>query len=210
MQISALTLEKESSESIGLGLANDREAVFGAEDTLQLKFTAFQNDIENLIQRSPNTIPVYFQNIGAAQFRGVELEGSYEAPGGYVRAAYSHVRGVDADYDYTLSSTPADSLSLTVARRISDRGLEFGWTAHVVNAISTGTRSAVTGVITTTNCPAYDVHDLFLNWAPVQGALAGSDIRFGIENVFNATYRNNLDQENGTGRNIKLTLTPTF
>jgi hypothetical protein len=28
--------------------------------------------------------------------------------------------------------------------------------------------------------------------------------------VFDTTYRNNLDQENGTGRNIKLTLTRTF
>jgi hemoglobin/transferrin/lactoferrin receptor protein len=209
-QAPAVTLDKEESESIELGLAYDRQGVFGSEDALQLKLTAFQNDIDNLIQRSPSSVPFYFQNIGAAEFKGVELEGSYEAPGGYVRLAYSHVRGVDADFDFTLSSTPADSLSLTVARRLPDRGLEVGWTAHVVDSIATASRNGTTGLITTTNFAAYDVHDLFLNWTPDQGVLAGTDIRFGIENVFDTTYRNNLDQENGTGRNIKLTLTRTF
>ena len=209
-QVAALNLEKETSESIELGLAFDRQAVFSAEDTLQVKLTAFQNDIDNLIQRSPSSVPVYFQNIGAAEFHGVELEGSYDAPGGYVRLAYSHVRGVDSDFDYTLSSTPADTFSLTLARRLPDIGLEFGWTAHVVGTISTSSRSTTTGIITTTDFAAYDVHDVFVTWRPENGALAGTDIQFGIENVFDSTYRNNLDQENGIGRNIKLTLTRTF
>ena len=209
-QAPALTLEKETSESIELGVAFDREAVFGAEDALQVKLTAFQNDIDNLIQRSPSSVPFYFQNIGAADFRGVELESSYDAPGGYVRLAYSHVRGVDADFDYTLSSTPADTLSLTLARRLPDIGLEFGWTAHVVDKISTSSRSTTTGVITTTDFAAYNVHDIFVSWRPDSGVLAGTDVQFGVENVFDTTYRNNLDQENGIGRNIKLTLTKTF
>lgn len=209
-QAAALTLEKETSESIELGLAFDRQAVFGPDDALQLKLTAFQNDLDNLIQRSPATVPVYFQNIGAAEFRGVELEGSYEAPGGYVRLGYSHVRGVDTDFDYTLTSTPADTLSLTVAKRLPDLGLEFGWTAHVVDSIATASRSDTTGVITTTDFASYDVHDLFVTWRPDQGVLAGTDVQLGVENVFDSAYRNNLDQENGIGRNIKLTLTRTF
>jgi hemoglobin/transferrin/lactoferrin receptor protein len=210
VQAPALNLEKEKSESVELGLAYDREGVFGQDDALQLKLTAFRNDVDNLIERSPSTVPVYFRNIGAARFEGVELEGSYEAPGGYVRLAYSHVRGTDTDFDYTLSSTPADSLSLTLARRLPDIGLELGWTAHFVDSISTSSRNATTGVITTTDFAAYDVHDLFVNWTPERGALAGTDVRFGVENVFDKTYRNNLDQENGTGRTIKLTLTRTF
>lgn len=209
-QAAALTLEKETSESIELGLAFDRQAVFGEEDAVQVKLTAFQNDIDNLIQRSPSTVPFYFQNIGAAEFRGVELEASYDAPGGYVRLGYSHVRGVDADFDYTLTSTPADTLSLTLARRLPAIGLEFGWTAHVVDKIATSSRSATTAVITTTDFAAYDVHDVFLTWRPEEGFLAGTDVQFGVENVFDSTYRNNLDQENGIGRNFKLTLTRTF
>ena len=209
-QAPALTLQKETSESIELGLAFDRQAVFGPDDALQVKLTAFQNDISNLIQRSPGSVPFYFQNIGAAEFRGVELEASYEAPGGYARLGYSHVRGVDADFGYTLTSTPADTLSLTLARRLPDSGLEFGWTAHVVDKIATSSRSATTGVITTTDFAAYDVHDIFLTWRPDSGFLAGADVQFGVENVFDSAYRNNLDQENGIGRNIKLTLTRTF
>jgi hemoglobin/transferrin/lactoferrin receptor protein len=210
-QGASLDLEKESSKTFELGLAYQRQGVFGADDAVQVKFTAFQNDVDNLIERTPFTLPgTYFRNIGAARFRGVELEGSYDAAGGYVRLAYSHVRAVDKDFDYTLSSTPADSLSLTLARRLPDVGLEFGWTAHVVDKISTSSRSATTGVITTTDFAAYDVHDLFVNWTPQRGALAGTDVRLGVENVFDKTYRNNLDQENGPGRTIRLTLTRTF
>jgi hemoglobin/transferrin/lactoferrin receptor protein len=210
VQAPALTLEKERSRSVELGVSYDRQGVFGPDDALQVKLTAFRNDVDNLIERSPSSVPVYFRNIGAARFEGVELEGSYEAPGGYVRLAYSHVRGRDTNFDYTLSSTPADSLSLTLARRLPDIGLEFGWTAHVVDSISTSTRSATTGVITTTDYAAYDVHDLFVNWTPERGALAGTDIRLGVENVFDKTYQNNLDQENGPGRTVRLTLTRTF
>jgi hemoglobin/transferrin/lactoferrin receptor protein len=209
-QAPALDLEKETSESFELGFAFDREGLLAEGDALQLKVTAFRNDIDNLIQRSPSTVPVYFQNIGAAEFKGIELEGSYDAPGGYVRLAYSHVRGKDVDFGYTLSSTPADTLSLTLARRLPDLGLEFGWTAHVVDRITTETRSATTGVITATDFAAYDVHDVFLTWRPEEGTMAGTEVRFGVENLFDTTYRNNLDQENGTGRNIKLTLTRTF
>ncbi len=120
------------------------------------------------------------------------------------------MRGVDVDFDYTLTSTPADTLSLTVARRLPDLGLEFGWTAHVVDSIATSSRSTTTGIITTTNFASYDVHDLFLTWRPDQAVLAGTDVQFGIENVFDSTYRNSRDQKNGIGRNIKLTLTRTF
>ena len=210
VQAAALTLNKEQSQSIELGLSFDREAVFGTEDALQVKFTAFRNDIENLIQRSPGSVPVYFQNIGAAEFNGVELEGSYEAPGGYVRVAYAHVRGRDADFGYTLTSTPADSLTVTLAKRLPARGLEFGWTAQFVDSTATSTRNAATGALTTTNFGSYDVHGVFVNWAPADGLLAGTDVRLGVENVFDSAYRNNLEQENGTGRNIKLTLTRTF
>jgi hemoglobin/transferrin/lactoferrin receptor protein len=209
-QAPALDLEKEEAETFELGFAVSREGLITGDDALQLKLTAFQNDITNLIQRSPSSVPVYFQNIGAAEFRGVEIEGSYDAPGGYVRVAYSDVRGTDRDFDYTLSSTPADTLSLTLARRLPDIGLEFGWTAHVVDRITTETRSATTGVITPTTFAPYDVHDVFLTWLPESGVIAGTEVRFGVDNLFDTTYRNNLDQENGPGRTVKLTLTRTF
>lgn len=206
----ALDLETERSESFELGLAYDRQGLLGPDDALQVKLTAFRNDIENLIQRSPGTVPVYFQNIGAAEFRGVEIEGSYEAPGGYLRLAYGRVRGTDADFGYTLASTPADSLSLTLARRLPGRNLEFGWTAQVVDAISTSARDGMTGAVVTTDFASYDVHDVFLNWTPDDGILAGTEVRVGVENLFDTTFRNNLDQENGKGRNFRLSLTRTF
>lgn len=59
-QAPALRLEKESSRSVELGLAFDRRALFSVDDGLQRKLTAFQNDIDILIQRSPKHGAVLF------------------------------------------------------------------------------------------------------------------------------------------------------
>ena len=205
-QAAALTLSKEKAETFELGLAFGRADVFAEGDALQFKLTAFQNTVKNLIQRSPTAVPVYFRNIGAAQFSGVELEGGYEARGGYVRLAYSQVMGIDTDYDYTLSSTPADALSLTLAKRLPNRGLEIGVRSHFVNAISTASRNATSGVITTTDFAAYTTHDVFVDWKPQDGALQGFEFQLAVENLTGASYQNNLDQEKGLGRNLKLTV----
>jgi hemoglobin/transferrin/lactoferrin receptor protein len=208
-QAPALTLEKEEAETFELGFAFSHEGVLAEGDALQFKLTAFRNDVDDLIQRTATTAMTYYENVGSARFEGVELEGGYEAEAGYARLAYSHVRGEDRDDGFTLSSTPADTLSLTLARRVPAKGLEFGWTGHFVDAITTSSRSTA-GVITTTDYAAYSVHDLFLSWSPQQGAFEGSEIRVGVDNILDRTYRNNLDQENGLGRNVKLTLTRTF
>lgn len=205
-QAAAVSLQKEKAETFEIGMAFDRRDVFASGDSLQFKLTAFQNDVENLIQRSAATVPVYFQNIGAAKFKGIELEGGYEAEGGYARLAYAHVNGQDQTYDYTLTSTPADSLSLTLAKRLPNSGLELGISSHFVDSISTSSRSATTGIITTTDFEAYSTHDVFVNWQPQSGAMEGYEMRVAVENIANTLYRNNLDQENGIGRNVKVSL----
>ena len=42
------------------------------------------------------------------------------------------------------------------------------------------------------------------------GALAGSEIRFGLENAFDREYRQHLSENNAAGRTFKLTLARTF
>lgn len=208
-QSPALTLGKEEAETFEIGVSFDRSGVFGSDDSVQIKATAFRNDLSNLVARGQAPNP-YFVNIGRARFEGIEIEGAYNASWGYARLAFSHVRGTDRDFNYTISTTPADTLALTLAHRLPDRGLEFGWTVTAVDSISTSSRNATTGVITTTAFKGYVTNDLFVSWRPQSGALQGSDIRFGIDNVFDTDFRNNLAQENGKGRNIKLTLTRSF
>ena len=62
----------------------------------------------------------------------------------------------------------------------------------------------------TTPTPGYAVHNLRATWSPQAGALAGSEIRFGLENAFDREYRQHLSENNAAGRTFKLTLARTF
>lgn len=210
----ALDLEKETATHIELGPTYSRDGLFTDGDNLQLKFTAFRNRIDGLVTTTPATDDVFFRNLGRAEFEGAEIEAGYEAEHVFGRLAMSRVRGTDRDYGYTLSTTPADSLSLTLGGRLPDQGLEFGWRATLANEITTSTRSASTGVITDTTFAGYDTHDVFVTWKPqndvLGGALEGYDVQFAVENVFDTQYRDNLSLDEGRGRTFKVSLARTF
>jgi hemoglobin/transferrin/lactoferrin receptor protein len=202
----ALNLEKETATNFELGLSFSRNGVFGDSDSLQLKATVFRNRIDDLITTTPTTDTVFFRNLARAEFEGAELEGGYEAERFFGRIAWSTVRGKDLDFGYTLATTPADSLALTLGWRVPDSGLEFGWRGTFTNDITTATRNVTTGVITPTTYPGYETHDLFVSWKPQSGALEGFDVQFAVENMFDKDYRNNLALDRGRGRTYKLSL----
>lgn len=202
----ALSLDKEKATNVELGLSWSRQGLFAAGDSLQLKATVFRNRIDNLITTTPTTDTVFFRNLARAEFEGGEIEAGYETERFFGRLAYARVRGTDRDFGYTLATTPADSLALTLGGRIPDRGLEFGWRGTFVDSITTATRNVTTGVITATDYAAYSTHDFFVSWKPQSGALAGFDVQLAVENAFDADYRNNLAADRGRGRTYKLSL----
>ncbi|WP_395821193.1 hypothetical protein [Devosia sp.] len=57
---------------------------------------------------------------------------------------------------------------------------------------------------------AWATVDLYANWRPTAGPLAGTEVLFGIDNVFNANYRENLSNDRSKGRTFKLTLAKQF
>jgi len=209
-QAAALTLNGEDSANIELGFTINTEDTLRDGDSLQLKLTAFRNDVTNLIQRAPASEPTYFQNVPDARFVGVEIEGGYDSEFFYTRLAYSAVDAEDTTYDYRLSSNPADRLTLTLGGRLPTKGLEFGWRGTMVSDITTESRNTSTGVITATAYDGYFTQDLFLRWTPDAGVLQGATLDFAVENVGDALYRNNLSTDFGAGRTVKMTLTKTF
>jgi hemoglobin/transferrin/lactoferrin receptor protein len=209
-QAPAIALERETSLNMELGLALDRRDLFRDGDSLQLKLTAFQNDVENLIQRTAAAHPMYFESISAARFRGLELEAGYEAERVFGRLAWSKIEAWDTTYDYRLNSNPADRLVLVLGGRAPDRGLEYGWRGTFVEAITTASRSTSTGVITPTSYDGYVTHDLFLRWTPQTGLMGGFSLDMAVENLTDALYRNNLAKDNGPGRTFKVSLARTF
>lgn len=199
----SLNLDKEEADSIELGLSYQRESLLSEGDSLQVKLTAFHNDLTNMIATTPRvaggpSVP-YFSNINSAEIWGTEVEAAYDADRWFAALAYSNVRSRDNATGLTLTDTPAENIVLTAgAKLLAARNLSVGWRGTWASDITTGSA--------TTSGVAYDTHDLFVTWKPEEGALAGLDVNFTVENMFDATYRSNLSLDNAPGRNAKLTI----
>ncbi|MFU8823849.1 TonB-dependent receptor domain-containing protein [Yoonia sp.] len=206
----ALDLDKEEATNIELGLTYSRDGLFTADDNLQLKLTAFRNRINGLVSVTAPSDTVFFTNLSEAEFEGAEIEAGYDMQSVFGRLALSTVRGTDRTFDYTLATTPADTLALTLGGRLPDQGLEFGWRGTFVDDITTATRSSTTGAITETAFDGYTTQDVFVTWRPENGALDGFDVQLAVENLFDTEHRNNLSLDEGRGRTFKVALARTF
>jgi hemoglobin/transferrin/lactoferrin receptor protein len=205
-RLPSLTLDKESADTIELGFTFQRFDLLSEGDSVQLKATAFHNDITNLIAVTPRVprgpaVP-YFSNIDAAEIWGAEVEASYDADRWFAQLAYAQVRSKDRATGLTLADTPAENTVLTLGAKLPAQNLTLGWRASYFDSITTSSA--------TTSARAYDTHDLFATWSPDRGALEGVQVNLAIDNVFDATYRNNLALDNALGRTISLTLAKTF
>lgn len=202
VRTSSMDLKKEQADTVELGLSWQRKNLLAAEDSLQVKLTAFHNDMTDKIVVTPSTqtaagLP-YYQNLAAAEIWGAELEAGYDAERWFAQVAYANIRSKDKDTGLTLADTPAQNLALTLGAKFPDQNIVVGWRGQFYADITT---SAVA-----TSADGYAVHDLFVTWSPQAGALAGLDVNFTVENVLDSAYRNNLTLDNGAGRNAKLSI----
>ncbi|MFN3280428.1 MAG: TonB-dependent receptor domain-containing protein [Tabrizicola sp.] len=207
-QVASLNLRKETARTVELGLAWKREGVLSEGDSLNLKLTAFHNDIDDMIVRNSTGTPgvaPYFVNLRSAQLWGGELEAAYDAERWFASLAWAKVKSKDGTTGLQLSDTPAENVALTLGWKLPEKGLTLGWRGYYFDAITNYSPGSTT-VNANASAPAYDTHDLFLTWAPQQGALEGLEVNLTVENVFDATYRNNLALDNAPGMNAKLTI----
>ncbi|MGA0541983.1 TonB-dependent receptor domain-containing protein [Neotabrizicola sp. VNH66] len=209
VQAPALTLEKEEAKTWELGFTVNQEGVFSDTDLLQLKVTGFHNDLTNMVTRNsggPAGSP-YYTNIGKAKLWGAELEASYDAERWFAGASWSKVKSRNELTGAQLADTPSETVSLTAGVKLPAQNLVLGWRGYYHDNIATGpaltTGNALAG-------KAYDTHDLFVTWKPEDGALAGMEVNFAVENVFDTAYMNNLALDEGAGRSAKLSIAKTF
>lgn len=206
----SLGLRPEKARSVELGFAFQRDSVFAQGDSLQIKATGFHNDVTDLIATTARpVVPVgtagsvpYFSNINRARLWGAELEASYDSDRWFAQAAWSTVRTKDRTTGAVLTDTPAETLALTVGAKLPARDLTLGWRVNWANAITTGS--------VTTSAPAWNTHDVFATWKPDTGAMTGTEVRFGVDNLFDATYRSNLALDRAPGRTVKIALVRSF
>lgn len=202
----SLQLDKETSNNFEAGFALSGIDLFQSNDQASVKVTSFYSDIDGLIAAGPSPGP-YFVNINNAEIWGVEVEGSYESDYFFTRLAYTATFGENSDTGAKLTSIPAHKLVATVGGRAIEYGLEYGATVTVAAKADTGVAPAVG---TSLETDSWAKLDLFASWKPEEGAFAGTEARFGIDNVFDADYRDNQTPDRSLGRTFKLTLAKQF
>ena len=136
---------------------------------------------------------------------GVEIEASYGMENGfYVDLNATSAEGEQRRPDGTVSDyifAPVGSAALTLGKRF-DESLDLSW--ELVAAEGT---MAVNG---SGPISGYGVNNLRATYRPQNGVLKGTEIRFGVENVFDKQYQTQLSTRAAAGRNFKLTLAKTF
>ena len=212
----SLGLQKEQANTIEGGFTLSGSDLILAGDSATLKTTAFYSDLTNLIASNTTpalgqTPPPYYGNIGKAQIYGVEVEGAYESDQFFASLAYSLTVG-----DNLVNNTPLNTVPQTkVVTRFGMTNAEWGLTygakvtladvgRYIAPIIQQGQ------VVADGPAEAFATVDLFADWKPETGPLAGTQLQFGIDNLFNADYRENLGSDRSKGRTFKITLAKQF
>jgi hemoglobin/transferrin/lactoferrin receptor protein len=207
----SLGLRPESSDNFEFGVGTSAYDVAGLSNSVSAKATVFYNSINDMIASGTVTGGPAFVNVNKARLYGFELEGSYESDTLYARVAYSMTNGENAITGAALTTVAQDKVVLTVGARDLEHEVDYGTriTAAAVGDYSNPIMSQGQ-VVADGTAEAWATVDLYANWRPTTGPLAGTEVLFGIDNVFNANYRENLSNDRSKGRTFKLTLAKKF
>ncbi|MEM6938539.1 MAG: TonB-dependent receptor [Pseudomonadota bacterium] len=201
IQNATLINQSEKGEIYELGVAFDQESVFQAGDTLAVRLGYYRQDLRDLTTYrsfAPGG------SITAIERDGFELEAAYAMDSGFYVDLNAHISdgtsttegGTEADW----RQNPQDTLRLTVGRKFGNE-FDLSWEAEFAKSYRVGGAVVDDG---------YTVHNIRATWVPQQGFLEGTQVRFGIENVFDEFYTPRLSTRPATGQNFKLSISTVF
>ncbi|PWK58162.1 TonB-dependent receptor domain-containing protein [Roseicyclus mahoneyensis] len=195
-------LRPEASTQIEIGTRLDRAGQWRDGDRLSFAASAYYADVTDYIDQTVSIAggTTTFVNVDARLW-GFEAEVDYDAIDWFVGAGLGIARGQGSD-GFALGSLPQDRLTLTAGFRPT-QDWELGARATLAAEQDRLPAGGTPG-------PSYELLDLFATFAPDRGALAGSTIRIGLDNVFDESYTiypNGLPQ---TGRSLQITASFTF
>lgn len=210
-------LKKEKSNNYEIGFAVSGFDLLRPGDGVQLKTTAFYNDITDLIVRQCSSASTcsaggytrQYVNIGQAEIYGFEVEAAYDSDYVFVNAGYSHVIGKDKRTGDYLTTVAPHELAFTLGGKAPQHDLKFGWKARIVADPQDRMRREPVGT-STRYAKAFDVHDAFLSWTPRDGQFAGWQADLGVENIFDRQYKEFLHNDPAKGRTFKVSLSKQF
>ncbi|MET3899108.1 hemoglobin/transferrin/lactoferrin receptor protein [Devosia sp. UYZn731] len=215
-KVASLDLRKEQANTIEGGFTLSNDDIFQPGDTASIKTTAFYSDLTDLI--ASNTAPrlpaapvPYYGNIGKARIYGLEVEGAYDSEVFFASLAYSITVGDNLVTNTPLTTVPQSRLVATLGAHQSEWDLDYGARVtlaqvgrYVAPAIQQGQ------VVADGEADAFATVDLFASWKPKHGQFKGLELTGGIDNLFDADYRENLSGDRSIGRTFKVTLAKQF
>jgi len=209
----SLDLRKEGANSIEAGVALHADDFIVSGDSASVKVTGFYSRIDDMIVSNTATLlgnPAnsYYGNVDEAEIGGVEIEAAYNSELFFASLAYTHTDGTNLTTNTVLTTVPQDKFVVTAGLRHPEWNLEYG--ARVTMAAKGDYVVASGSFGGDGTAEAWQTVDLFASWKPDQGPLEGTEILAGIDNLFDADYRENLALDRSKGRTFKLTLAKQF
>ncbi|MEM1301793.1 MAG: TonB-dependent hemoglobin/transferrin/lactoferrin family receptor [Pseudomonadota bacterium] len=224
-------LEPEEADQIDIGLRYDDVDVFTPGDRLSFGVSAYYAEVKNFIDLDvtgptvgvrvgpptgfpprPTFTPVLInggtsQSVNTdAELWGVEAQMNYDAGTWFAAAGLSIPSGRD-DNDEGLGSIQQDMLSATLGFR-PNASFEYGFDVLFAAEKDDTPIDRDTGQPIETD--SFTVVDFFGSYRPQNGALAGSTIRFGVDNAFDEEYFVFPTLARQAGRSYKLSVSYEF
>ena len=205
-------LEPEETIQLDIGLRIEEQDLLRPQDRLTFSANAYYADATNFIDQVVSFIdfststfdPVSgalvvdgtttTSNVDAILW-GAELEAKYDAQDWFLGASVTIPRG-ESDDGSALGSIPQDRFTLSGGLR-PRADLELG--ARVTHALDKD--DVPSGV---SPAEAWTTLDIYAAWTPTEGPFAGVELRAGVDNVFDASFRQYPSELNEAGRTFKL------
>ncbi|MEY8843058.1 TonB-dependent receptor, partial [Cribrihabitans sp. XS_ASV171] len=191
----------EKSTTYEAGFSYLRDDLFSPGDRLAFKATYYDTALDDV--RAAGDI------MTEVEVSGVEIEASYAHSSGF----YVDFNGTVADGEQIFPAAPtADwvfapepSAAITLGKRFGE-ALDVSWELTAAK----GTEAINSTAANPIYLGGYGVNTVRATYRVQQGALEGTEIRFGIENILDKQYQTQLSTRPAAGRNFKLTLAKTF
>jgi hemoglobin/transferrin/lactoferrin receptor protein len=145
-------------------------------------------------------VNLQYQNVRDATIEGVEFESYYDAQSWFAGIGAHRIRGTNEDTGTGLMTIPADQVTLTAGFRAFDNKLTAGARTRFV---AKQDRFEPGEIRAAQFADSYTVVDLFGEYQ-VNDKLT---VNANIDNLFDETYRQHLDQYNSPGFNARVGVT---
>jgi hemoglobin/transferrin/lactoferrin receptor protein len=192
----------EKAKTFELGASYDGVDLFRSGDSFAIKANVYKSELDDVTSYTTG-VGRPAPSVDKIDTEGLELEASYAMESGLYLDMNANITdgtqyvsdGTQGDWRFT----GADSLRFTVGKKFGEE-LDLSW-EMVANA-----SIEVNG----TETAGFGVHNLRATYIPQQGVLKDTQIRVGLENVFDRDYTPHQSTRAAPGRNLKLTLSRTF